>query len=310
MDIFVPTLNQIAYLFLLIFIGYIIIKIGVMPKNSDTVLSRLENYLFIPALVLSTFMSNFNVEKIKFYGEFFLVGSILCLIGIILAIILSKIFFKDKKIYAYGMAFSNFAFMGNAVALAIFPDLFTEYLIFVLPFWIFAYLWGVPYILSEEQNEKVTIKKRLKAFINPMIISVFVGVLFGLINLNVPSFINKSITTLGSLMTPIAMIITGMTIAKIDVLKMLKKFSIYSLSLIRLIVFPIVGILLIKLLNISYDLSLCIIVVLSMPLGLNSIIVLNAYDKDISEASAMALISHVLSIISIPLIFSIFSTIF
>ena len=77
-----------------------------------------------------------------------------------------------------------------------------------------------------------------------------------------------------------------------------------------LIVFPIVGILLIKLLNISYDLSLCIIVVLSMPLGLNSIIVLNAYDKDISEASAMALISHVLSIISIPLIFSIFSTIF
>lgn len=310
MDIFVPTLNQIAYLFLLIFIGYIIIKIGVMPKNSDTVLSRLENYLFIPALVLSTFMSNFNVEKIKFYGEFFLVGSILCLIGIILAIILSKIFFKDKKIYAYGMAFSNFAFMGNAVALAIFPDLFTEYLIFVLPYWIFAYLWGVPYILSEEQNEKVTIKKRLKAFINPMIISVFVGVLFGLINLNVPSFINKSITTLGSLMTPIAMIITGMTIAKIDVLKMLKKFSIYSLSLIRLIVFPIVGILLIKLLNISYDLSLCIIVVLSMPLGLNSIIVLNAYDKDISEASAMALISHVLSIMSIPLIFSIFSTIF
>jgi predicted permease len=310
MDIFVPTLNQIAYLFLLIFIGYIIIKIGVMPKNSDTVLSRLENYLFIPALVLSTFMSNFNVEKIKFYGEFFLVGSILCLIGIILAIILSKIFFKDKKIYAYGMAFSNFAFMGNAVALAIFPDLFTEYLIFVLPFWIFAYLWGVPYILSEAQNEKVTIKQRLKAFINPMIISVFVGALFGLINLNVPSFINKSITTLGSLMTPIAMIITGMTIAKIDVLKMLKKFSIYSLSLIRLIVFPIVGILLIKLLNISYNFSLCIIVVLAMPLGLNSIIVLNAYDKDISEASAMALVSHVLSIITIPLIFSIFSAIF
>jgi predicted permease len=310
MDIFVPTLNQIAYLFLLIFIGYIIIKIGVMPKNSDTVLSRMENYLFIPALVLSTFMSNFNVEKIKFYGEFFLVGFILCLVGIILAIILSKIFFKDKKIYAYGMAFSNFAFMGNAVALAIFPDLFTEYLIFVLPFWIFAYLWGVPYILSEEQNEKVTIKKRLKAFINPMIISVFVGALFGLINLNVPSFINKSITTLGSLMTPIAMIITGMTIAKIDVLKMLKKFSIYSLSLIRLIVFPIVGILLIKFLNISYNFSLCIIVVLAMPLGLNSIIVLNAYDKDISEASAMALVSHVLSIITIPLIFSIFSAIF
>ena len=310
MNIFVPTLNQIAYLFLLIFCGYIIIKIGVMPKDSDSILSKLENYLFIPALVLSTFITNFKVEKIKMYGEYFFVGFIVCVIGILVAIIISKIFFKDKKIYIYGLAFSNFGFMGNAVVLAIFPNLFTEYLIFVLPFWLMVYFWGVPLLLSNETKEKITIKIRLKAFINPMVISVIIGVFVGLINLEFPHFINSSISTLGSLMTPIAMIITGMTIAKINLLEMLKNYGIYSLTLIRLIVIPLVGILLIKLFNIPYNLSLCIVAVLSMPLGLNSIIVLNAFNKDTSEASGMALISHAISLLTIPLIFSIFNIIF
>ena len=140
MDIFVPTLNQIAYLFLLIFIGYIIVKTKLMPKNSDTVLSKLESYLFIPALVLSTFMTNFKIENIQSYGQYFMAGFLLCVIGILTAILLSKLFFKNDKIYTYGLAFSNFAFMGNAIVLALFPKIFTEYLIFVLPFWIFVYL--------------------------------------------------------------------------------------------------------------------------------------------------------------------------
>ena len=307
MDIFVPTLNQIAYLFLLIFIGYIIVKTKLMPKNSDTVLSKLESYLFIPALVLSTFMTNFKIENIQSYGQYFMAGFLLCVIGILTAILLSKLFFKNDKIYTYGLAFSNFAFMGNAIVLALFPKIFTEYLIFVLPFWIFVYLWGVPAILSEETNVKVTIKTRLKAFINPMIISVFIGVFIGLINIKLPLFIESSISTLSGLMTPIAMIITGMTIAKIDIRKVLKKVNIYLLSVIRLIIIPIIGILVISLFGISYNIALCIVVALAMPLGLNSIIVLNAYDKDISEASAMALISHALAILTIPLIFTIFN---
>ena len=44
-----------------------------------------------------------------------------------------------------------------------------------------------------------------------------------------------------------------------------------------------------------------------MPLGLNTIVIPNAYGKDTTVASGMALISHVLSVISIPLIFTFIS---
>ena len=80
--------------------------------------------------------------------------------------------------------------------------------------------------------------------------------------------------------------------------------------MIRLVIIPFVGILVLDLTNVAYSLSLCIIAVLAMPLGLNSIIVLNAYGKDISEASGMALISHTLALLTIPLIFTLFNYMF
>ena len=51
MNVFSATLNQTAFLFGLIIIGYILVKCKVLPENSAAVLSKLENTVFIPALV-------------------------------------------------------------------------------------------------------------------------------------------------------------------------------------------------------------------------------------------------------------------
>ena len=47
-----------------------------------------------------------------------------------LAILLSSVLVKDRytqKIYTYGLAFSNFGFVGNAVVAALYPEIFMEY---------------------------------------------------------------------------------------------------------------------------------------------------------------------------------------
>ena len=45
---------------------------------------------------------------------------------------------------------------------------------------------------------------------------------------------------------------------------------------------------------------------MAMPLGLNTIVVPKGYGKDTTDAAGMALISHTLSIATIPLVFLIF----
>ncbi len=310
MAVFLSTLNQMAFLLLLISIGFLLCRFNVIPNNASTLLSKLENNIFIPALVLSTFMGNFTVKKLSTAWQFVLCGLIVILITIPIAIFFARVSSKDsyiRKIYTYGLSFSNFGFMGNAVVKALFPDVFMEYLIFVLPFWFFIYIWGVPSLLISSGDGKKTFKEKLKNLVNPMFISMFVGMAIGLLDLKIPSFINSAVDTLGDCMSPIAMLLTGITIAQIDLAKTFKNLSVYLVSVIRLVAIPLAAVAVLAFLPLSYELALCAVCSLAMPLGLNTIVVPSAYGKDTSIAAGMALISHLLSCLTIPLVFMIFN---
>ena len=136
MAIFTATLNQTAFLFLFIIVGYGLSKLKLIPSNAQAVLSKLENYLFIPALVLGTFIGNFTTEKLTVAWELLLGSLILAVIAIALSLVCVRFCSKDpyeRNIYTYGLCFSNFGFMGNAVVSALFPEIFMEYLISPCP---------------------------------------------------------------------------------------------------------------------------------------------------------------------------------
>ena len=149
MDLIHATFNQLAFLFGFILIGFVLAKLKAVPDNAATALSKLENNLFIPCLVMGTFIDNFTPEVLSSAGNLLLISSVLVLATVPIAIVISKIASKDRyrqNIYIYGLVFANFGFMGNAVVNSLFPDIFFEYLIFTLPFWILIYLWGVPVV--------------------------------------------------------------------------------------------------------------------------------------------------------------------
>ncbi|MBR4889652.1 MAG: neutral/alkaline non-lysosomal ceramidase N-terminal domain-containing protein, partial [Clostridia bacterium] len=84
---------------------------------------------------------------------------------------------------------------------------------------------------------------------------------------------------------------------------------VYIASLIRLVVLPAVAIGVLYLTKLEYALALCVVCNLAMPLGLSPVVVPAGYGKDTSAAAGMALISHLLSCGTIPLMFWLFSLI-
>lgn len=282
-------------------------RFNFLPKNSDAILSKLENYLFIPALVLNTFIDNFTVDKLTSAAYIIIFSVILEIIVIAVAVLSTRFIEKDKftrKIYLYGLCFSNFGFMGNAIVSSLFPDIFLEYIIFTLVLWALIYLWGVPALLKENDENKII--SRLKNLINPMFVCMVVGACVGIFNIKLPTFTVELIDSVSGCMSPVAMLITGITIAKINIKKVLKIKSIYIVSLLRLLVFPLLFILscYIFKLELSQGIFICAVVSLAMPLGLNTIVIPSAYGKDTTVAAGMALISHILSVITIPIIFN------
>ena len=309
MTVFIATLEQTGFLFLFILMGYFLARKKRIPDNSQAVLSKLENYVFIPALVLGTFIGNFTPEKITVAAELLLGSLGLGLIAIVLSLLCVRFCSRDpyeRSIYTYGLCFSNFGFMGNAVVSALFPDIFMEYLIFTLPLWSLIYLWGVPVLLLGDSGSKPTLAQRLKNFVNPMFVCTLLGMLIGILGIPVPKFIGSAVSAAGSCMSPIAMLLTGMTVARFDLKAVLGIKSVYLVTALRLLVYPLAFIGVMLLVPVEPVFATCALCSLAMPLGLNTIIIPSALGKDTKVASGMALVSHVLSCVTIPAVLMLF----
>ena len=98
MEILTTTLGQMFVLFALIFIGFFLTKIKIMTSESATILSRLENNLLLPALVMSTFVENFTIKTIGSAWKILLISTVIGIVMILLAILVSKCCSKDKFI--------------------------------------------------------------------------------------------------------------------------------------------------------------------------------------------------------------------
>lgn len=306
MTTFFTSLGQISYLFLLIGAGFLVMKLCKLPPNATNVLSKLVTTLFMPALILTNFMDNFTAARLSSAWQYALAGVIVVSLSIVLAKLIARISGKDdyhRKIHTYCLAFSNFGFMGTAVVSALMPDLFMSYLILCTPMWIVNYSWAVPALLIPSE------KKRgfsFKSLLNPLFIAMVIGIFIGLTRLPIPQFVDVSIEALSKCMSPSTMLLTGMCVAKIDIKRVLKIKSIYVLSFIRLVLIPSIFLFILSTFKIDYGVSLCVLAVLSMPLGLNSVVIPEAHGQDTSEASGMAIVSHLASALTIPLMFTVF----
>ena len=61
-----------------------------------------------------------------------------------------------------------------------------------------------------------------------------------------------------------------------------------------------------KLIGASYEIQLLSLICLATPLGLNTIVFPAAYGGETKTGASMAMISHVLSVITIPLMYLLF----
>lgn len=306
---FIPVLNQTLVFIILIFLGYFLAKCKLVPDGADKALSTLEKNIFLPALVLNSFIQQCTLEKLSASWNLLVLGILFIFVVTPISLFVGKNTLKGKdsqKLATYALIFSNFGYMGNAMMYAVFPAYFLDYIIFTLPLTVWMYVWGIPTLLLFDDSKK-SVKARLKTLVNPMLICMVVGIAIGLLSIPMPIFVTNSISALADCMSPLAMILTGMVIAKIDIPQFLRKWRIYVLVAIKLFAYPLVYALIFMLIPqgefITKSVLICGMCYMTMPTGMNPIVIPLSQGKDVSEAAGLALISHVCSVASIPLMF-------
>lgn len=304
MDVFSTAINQLGILFIFIIIGFIMKKSNIFSDNTSSVLSKLENYLFMPAVIINTFLKKCTIENLQPRLVYLLVSFLVIIVLTIMGIFLCGFFSKDhyeQMIYRYSLVIPNFAFMGNAIAQGVFGDTFLfDYLIYTIPLNIVCYSIGVAW-LKPDKDSKITWKN----FVNPTMIAVVIGIILGITSMEkvIPAIFENALTTTASCMSPIAMILTGFVIGEYNIRKLLSNEKVYILCLARLIAIPFAVVLVLQLFHVDYELIKLALCSMCMPLGLNTIIIPAAYDENADIGASMALISNVMAILTIPLMF-------
>ncbi len=306
-ETFKATLSPMLVLFLCMIIGFVAKKKALTPDNTATVLSKLENYFLVPALIINTFMKYCAVSSIR--EQYTLI--LYCLLALILALAislpLSKVFAqKDaykRNIYKYALTFGNFSFMGNAIVPAIFGDeMLYKYMLYILPLNVAVYTWGL-IILIPHGEEKQSV---FKSLLNPIFVSILIGAALGLtgVAVYVPVFITTTISNCAACMGPLAMILTGFVIGGYDLKALLKNWRVYIATALRLFLLPAVFIGVLMLLGADETTLICTLFAFGTPLGLNTVVFPAAYGGDTSTGASMAMISHTLCVLSIPLMYA------
>ncbi|MBE6728351.1 MAG: hypothetical protein E7562_06875 [Ruminococcaceae bacterium] len=324
MEVLYSTIDQMIVLFSFIALGYFLNLKGILPLNTVIAVSRLETHVLVPCLVFSTFSKYCTVKNLSEKWTYLVYGTAMVVVSVIIAILLAKVFAKDdylQKIYTYSFAVANFSFMGNAVVLGIFgEDVLFDYMIFTLPLSLYVYSYGTASLIPNSQGKRFS----LKSLLNPICMAMLLGAVFGVVGSaakmsQIPFLENavgyagkflspfgKAIGAAGACMSPLAMILTGFVVGSFSLKKLATVKKVYVASVLRLIVIPAVFVLVLKLLKTDDTIILLTLCATAMPLGLNTVVFPAAYDGDTTPGASMALISHVMSVITIPLMFAVF----
>lgn len=306
MQVFTATLNQMLVLFIFMALGFFLNKKRLLPLDDSVVLSKLETYAFVPCLVFSVFYKYCTVENFKQKWTYMLYGAAVMAVSLPIGIVLAKFFAKDgylKKIYTYSFAVANFSFMGNAVVLGVFGEkVLFDYMIFTLPLNLYVYSIGTASLIPTEKGGKLSVK----TFVNPIFIALILGAVCGLLSVPLPKFITTAISSAGACMSPLAMLLTGFVIGGYSLKTFASDKKVYLASVIRLIILPSVFMAVLLLLKTDKDIIRVALCATAMPLGLNTVVFPAAYGGDTTPGAGMALVSHLISVITIPVMFSIF----
>lgn len=306
MQVFTATLNQMLVLFIFMALGFFLNKKRLLPLDDSVVLSKLETYAFVPCLVFSVFYKYCTVENFKQKWTYMLYGAAVMAVSLPIGIVLAKFFAKDgylKKIYTYSFAVANFSFMGNAVVLGVFGEkVLFDYMIFTLPLNLYVYSIGTASLIPTEKGGKLSVK----TFVNPIFIALILGAVCGLLSVPLLKFITTAISSAGACMSPLAMLLTGFVIGGYSLKTLASDKKVYLASVIRLIILPSAFMAVLLLLKTDKDIIRVALCATAMPLGLNTVVFPAAYGGDTTPGAGMALVSHLISVITIPVMFSIF----
>ena len=293
------VMTQLISLFLMMITGYVLARIGLITREFRQKLSSFTLNTASPCVIVSSVLQSESVPS-DMVGA---VGAavVLFIVLILLAAVIVRIVPTPKEERGLDqllIIFTNLGFMGIPVIQSLYGvDGVALLSMFILTFNFFFFSYGVVLIQPGA-------KLKAKDLINACIVASALALLFGLTGWHLPAVIEDTMASIGSMNTPLAMMIIGSSLAFCDLKKTLTNKRLYRVGVLRMVLIPLITFVLVKFLPMDTMLAGMCVIVAAMPIAGNCGVLSELYIPNDLTASHAVIITTLMSAVTLPVIFA------
>ena len=301
---FTAVSYQIVILALTISVGFIAVKTGYIDAKVKDALSKIIVKIVLPCLIISSISSKeldkglmadiFKVFLMSFFCLFVLFG-----LGAVTAKAL-KIPKDTAKVHKLLTCLGNVTFVGYPVISAMYGETGFFYAII---YWLIndLFLWTFGLIILQKEKPK-SAGEVLKNLINPNTIAFTAAILMLVFGIKMPKLLGDTVNSIGGLTISLSMIFIGMALAEVDAKIAVKKWWIFAIAPIKMVIMPILFIYIFKAFGIREILLGAVVLEAAMPAQTVLSILANENDADFEYAACGMFVTTILSLATLPFI--------
>ena len=313
------TLFAVIKIFLISLGGYIIVKKGLVSRDSVTDLARLVLYLPLPALAFVSMFDRFEASRLIEAAAVPL--SCIILFGIAGLIGLAGAFLlgieKENRSAFYAMSiFGNSGYIPIPLVMGILPEQKAEEAVVLIFLFIMAFspfLWSVGVFLVAKKPD---VKFPVRRMISPPLVGILGGLSCAFIMPvrdfleNGGSFLLESLRLLSKATVPMVMVILGGILAGMKVKRGLNKKFIAGVFTVRMLILPGVVIPILYFLPLPNMVKFVIAIESMVPSATNLVVIARTYHRPADLISMTIFTTYLLALITFPIIIFIVTRLF
>ena len=298
--------QQVLVLFVLIAVGFICGKKGILTDSASKHLTDIVLYVVTPCVMINAFQREFSFELL---GKI-LTASLCAVLIIAGSILLARLLLRDKdesrkKVLQFAVIFSNCGFMSLPLQKAILGDDGWFYgSIFVAVFNIFVWTYGLVIMSGDKKQLSIT-----RLAFNPGIVGVVAAIILFVCNINLPFIISKPVEYLSDLNTPIPMLVIGFYLSQANFKKAFSDRGAYLAMAVRLLIIPIVATFAMALFRLDSAIIVAFIIASSAPTAATTTMFAAKYNRDVELSVSLVASTTLVSIATMPLVVALAQTV-
>lgn len=295
------SFNAIMPIFILMALGYFLKKVKITDKKGFGTINKLVFKVFLPVLLF------YNVYKTDITSVLDLKLICFTVIGVLIIFIIGyfAVFFltednNKRGVMLQGFFRANYAILGIPLIGYIYGEnssgLASLMLGVVIP------VFNVIAVFTLERfchnSSKLNFLQILKGIIkNPLIIGCFVGLVFLLLNIKLPSILEKSVKDVSSVATPLSIIVLGAEFEYSTIKESLKELIITVST--KLIIVPFVMLAAAILLGFRGEALACILITFGAPVAVSSFSMVQQMGGDENLAGHIVIMSSAFCLLTL-----------